>query len=60
MLMLLSGEKCHKNLAKVHIFLHYAPQTKPSDGIRSGEFRGMVGGVYYSTYKHIKQLQQNP
>jgi len=54
--MLLSGEKCHKNLAKVHTFLHCAPQIKPSDGIRSGEFRGMVVGVYYPTYeyKHIK------
>jgi hypothetical protein len=59
MLTLLSGEKCHKNLAKVHRFLHYAPQIKPSAGKRSGEFRGMVGGVYYPTYKHIK-LQQNP
>jgi len=57
MLKLLSGEKCHKSLAEVHTFLHYAPQIKQSDGIRSGEFRGIVRGIYYPICKHNEQLQ---
>jgi hypothetical protein len=34
-----------KYWAEEHTFLHYTPQIKPSDGIKSGEFRGMEGSL---------------